>query len=98
MSKKPTKKSTATKKKAAPKKTTTKKTTAMKPAAKKTATKKPATKKPAAAKKPVTKEVGGAIAKHMEKRFLNIRDERRLPPSVLEELQTKVSSLDITKK
>ena len=98
MSKKPTKKSTATKKKAAPKKTTTKKTTAKKPPAKKTATKKPATKKPAAAKKPVTKEVGGAIAKHMEKRFLNIRDERRLPPSVLEELQTKVSSLDITKK
>lgn len=98
MSKKPTKKSTATTKKAAPKKTTTKKTTAKKPAAKKTATKKPAVKKPTAAKKPAVKDVSTPIAKHMEKRFDNIREERRLPPSVLEELQTKVSNLDITKK
>jgi DNA-directed RNA polymerase subunit A" len=88
MSKKATKKSTAAKKKTAPKKTTTKKTT----------TKKAAAKKKPAAKKPVTKEVVPAIAKHMEKRFSNIRDEHRLPPSVLEELQSKVSNLDITKK
>lgn len=105
MSKKPTKKTTATKKKTAPKKTTTKKaaakkTTTKKPAAKKPTAKKTTTAKPkkATAKKPVVKEVSGVIAKHMEKRFLNIRDERRLPPSVLEELQTKVSDLDITKK
>ena len=98
MSKKPTKKSTATKKKTAPKKTTTKKTTEKKPAAKKTAAKKPATKKPTTAKKSAVKDVSGPIAKHMEKRFDNIHEERRLPPSVLEELQTKISNLDITKK
>jgi DNA-directed RNA polymerase beta' subunit len=101
MSKKTTKKSTAAKKKTAPKKTTTKKTTTKKAAAKKPATKKkPAATKPKTEpeKKPVTKDVSSAIAKHMEKRFENIREERRLPPSVLEELQTKVSGLDITKK
>jgi len=91
MSKKPTKKSTTTKKKTAPKKTTT-----TKPAAKK----KPAAakiKKPPA-KKPVSKDVSTAITKHMEKRFESISEERRLPPSVIEELQAKVSGLDITKK
>ena len=100
MSKKPTKKSTATKKmtttkKAAPKKTTPKKTTTKKTAAKKSTAAKPKT---TTAKKPVVKEVSSAIVKHMEKRFENIRNERRLPPSVLEELQTKLSNLDITKK
>ena len=85
-----------TKKKTAPKKTTTKQAAAKKPAAKK----KPAAAKPKkeTAKKPVTKDVSTPIAKHMEKRFSNIREERRLPPSVLEELQTKVSGLEITKK
>ncbi|MHA2221738.1 MAG: DNA-directed RNA polymerase subunit A'' [Candidatus Thorarchaeota archaeon] len=34
----------------------------------------------------------------MEKRFDKMREERRLPPSVMEELVTKVSNLDITKK
>ncbi|MFX1559086.1 MAG: DNA-directed RNA polymerase subunit A'' [Promethearchaeota archaeon] len=34
----------------------------------------------------------------MEKRFENIRDERRLPPSVIEELRAKVFALDLTKK
>ncbi len=82
MSKKPTKKSTATKQKAAPKKTTTTKA----------APKKPAVKKPAA------KDTSTSIAKHMEKRFEDIDEERRLPPSVLEELQAKVTNLDITKK
>jgi DNA-directed RNA polymerase subunit A" len=96
MSKKTTKKSTATKKKAAKKK----------PAAKKTTTKKaPAKKATAAAKKPTTKKqpakepaVSAAIVKHMEKRFDKMREERRLPPSVMEELVTKVTSLEITKK
>ncbi|MHA2159923.1 MAG: hypothetical protein ACXABE_13555, partial [Candidatus Thorarchaeota archaeon] len=96
MSKKTTKKSTATKKKAAKKK----------PAAKKTTTKKaPAKKATAAAKKPTTKKqpakepaVSAAIVKHMEKRFHKMREERRRPPSVMEELVTKVTSLEITKK
>jgi DNA-directed RNA polymerase subunit A" len=91
MPKKTSKKSTASKKK------TTKKTSAKKPAAKKT-TKKAAKKSTTETKKSVPKEAGSAIAKHMEKRFDTIREERRLPPSVLEELQTKVSKLDITKK
>ena len=102
MSKKTTKKSTATKKKtdakkpAAKKKPATKKATTKKAPAKKTTT---AAKKPAA-KKSVAKEpaVSAAIVKHMEKRFDKMREERRLPPSVMEELVTKVSSLDITKK
>ncbi len=102
MSKKTTKKSTATKKKtdakkpAAKKKPATKKATTKKAPTKKTTT---AAKKPAA-KKSVAKEpaVSAAIVKHMEKRFDKMREERRLPPSVMEELVTKLSSLDITKK
>jgi DNA-directed RNA polymerase subunit A" len=103
---KTTKKSTKTKKKTTAKKTTTKK----KPAAKKTSKKSPAKKskttkkKPAtkkrAAKKTTTKEstTSTAIVKHMEKRFSKMQEERRLPPSVMEELVTKVSKLDLTKK
>jgi DNA-directed RNA polymerase subunit A" len=103
------KKKTTTKK-TATKKSTAKKPSAKKPVTKKTTTKKATTKKPAAkkpaavkpkketTKKPAAKDVSVAIAKHMEKRFSNIREERRLPPSVLEELQTKVSNLAITKK
>ena len=91
MSKKTSKKSTVSKKK------TTKKTSAKKPAAKKT-TKKADKKSTTATKKSAPKEASSTIAKHMEKRFDTIREERRLPPSVLEELQTKVSKLDITKK
>ena len=34
----------------------------------------------------------------MEKRFEKMREERRLPPRVMEELVTKVSALEITKK
>jgi DNA-directed RNA polymerase subunit A" len=106
MSKKTTKKSTATKKKAAKKKPVAKKTTTKKAPAKKAtaAAKKPTTKKPAAkkaaTKKPAAKEpaVSAAIVKHMEKRFDKMREERRLPPSVMEELVTKVTSLEITKK
>ena len=91
MSKKETKKKTAAKKK----------TTTKKPAAKKKTTKKAATKKKAdkkTTKKPAAKDTTTAIEKHIEKRFDSIREERRLPPSVLEELQSKVSILDITKK
>ncbi|MFW9833673.1 MAG: DNA-directed RNA polymerase subunit A'' [Candidatus Thorarchaeota archaeon] len=91
MSKKTSKKSTASKKK------TTKKTSAKKPATKKT-TKKAAKKSTTKTKKSAPKEAVSAIAKHMEKRFDTIREERRLPPSVLEELQTKVSNIDITNK
>jgi DNA-directed RNA polymerase subunit A" len=106
MSKKTTKKSTATKKKAVKKKPVAKKTTTKKAPAKKAtaAAKKPTTKKPAAkkaaTKKPAAKEpaVSAAIVKHMEKRFDKMREERRLPPSVMEELVTKVTSLEITKK
>ncbi|MGY5863262.1 MAG: DNA-directed RNA polymerase subunit A'' [Candidatus Thorarchaeota archaeon] len=98
MSKKTTKKSTATKKKTDAKKPAAKKkpaTTKKAPIKKTTA----AAKKPAA-KKPVAKEpaVSAVIAKHMEKRFEKMREERRLPPKVMEELVTKVSSLGISKK
>jgi DNA-directed RNA polymerase subunit A" len=82
MSKKPTKKSTATKQKTAPKKTTKEKAAPKKPAA----------------KKPAAKDTSTSIAKHMEKRFADIEEERRLPPRVIEELQSKVTNLDITKK
>ncbi len=34
----------------------------------------------------------------MEKRFGKMRDERRLPPKVQEELESKVKDLTITKK
>jgi len=90
MSKKPTKKSTAATQKATPKKAVTKKTTTKKPAAAKPKT--------GTTEKPVVKDASTSIVKHMEKRFENIREERRLPPSVLEELLAKVSKLDITKK
>ena len=93
MSKKTTKKDTKTKK------TTTKKAPAKKTATKKVAAKKKPAAKTPAAKKPSEKEstASTAIAKHMEKRFDKMREERRLPPSVMEELVTKVSNLDITK-
>ncbi|MFW9809292.1 MAG: DNA-directed RNA polymerase subunit A'' [Candidatus Thorarchaeota archaeon] len=96
MSKKTTKKSTATKKKTPAKKTAAKKKDTKKAPAKKTTTKK----KPTVEKKSTSKEPTATtpIAKHMEKRFEKMRDERRLPQSVMEELEAKVSSLDISKK
>ena len=39
-----------------------------------------------------------ALQKHMEKRFAQMREEKRLPPKVQEELETKVRDVDITKK
>ncbi len=96
MSKKKTKNSTTTKK------TASKKPAAKKPAAKKAKAKKTTTvkKTPVAKKKPAAKETAAAapIAKHMEKRFEKMREERRLPPSVMNELESKVSNLDVTKK
>ncbi len=77
----------STKKSSAKKTTTTKKTTVKEP--KKTTT---------TSKKSTTRDASVSIDKYMVKRFETIREERRLPPRVLEELQMKVSSLDITKK
>jgi len=45
-----------------------------------------------------TTEVVSSIDKNMEKRFAKMRDERRLPPKVMDELVSKISELDITKK
>lgn len=39
-----------------------------------------------------------ALTKYMEKRFAKIREERRLPPKVIEELESKVKDLEISKK
>ena len=97
------------KKKATTKKSTKKsKTAAKKPAAKKTAKKKPAAKKPAAkkraepkgSKKAATKAKAttDTIEKYMEKRFAKMREERRLPPKVMLELESKIKEHDITKK
>jgi DNA-directed RNA polymerase subunit A" len=56
---------------------------------------KPKAKKP---KSTAAKTTTSALDKHMENRFQKMREERRLPPRVMEELVTKVSSLGITKK
>lgn len=81
------------------KKSTTKKstkgTTKKATPAKKTTTKKTTTTKPEAEAKA---KPDSALVKHMDKRFEQMRDKRRLPPSVMEELETKVRSLDLTKK
>ncbi len=45
-----------------------------------------------------TAEVASSIDKNMEKRFIKMREERRLPPKVMDELVSKISTLDITKK
>lgn len=106
MSKKTTKKSTATKK-STTKKPAAKKPAAKKPAAKKTTTKKaPAKKKTAAKKKPEAKKKPAAktsaastpLSKHIEKRFEKMREERRLPPRVMDELESKLGDLELTKK
>lgn len=38
------------------------------------------------------------LDKNMEKRFTKMREERRLPPKVMDELATKISKINITKK
>jgi DNA-directed RNA polymerase subunit A" len=45
-----------------------------------------------------TTDVVSSIDKSMEKRFTKMREERRLPPKVMDELVSKISKLDITKK
>lgn len=87
--------SKSTKKKTSKKtaKTSKAKTTSKKPAAKEPATKKRAAKKPAE-----KKTSSDTIEKHMEKRFAKIRDERRLPPKVLLELEAKIREHDVSKK
>jgi len=45
-----------------------------------------------------TTEIASSIDKNMEKRFTNMREERRLPPKVMDELVSKIGKLDITKK
>jgi DNA-directed RNA polymerase subunit A" len=40
----------------------------------------------------------GVIDTYMQKRFDKMREERRLPPKVQEELETKITILDISKK
>lgn len=72
-----------------------------KPKAKGTTVKKTSSTKKASAKKTTkatTKVASSAIEKHMGKRFEKMREERRLPPKVMDELVTKVSILDISKK
>jgi DNA-directed RNA polymerase subunit A" len=83
------------------KKSTTKSKDSTKPKAKPKAKKPASTKKKSSAEKTtkaVTKTTTSVLDKHMEKRFEKMRDERRLPPKVMEELVTKVSSLGVTKK
>ena len=87
------------------KKSTTKSTTSVKPKAKPKATgtkskKTTSTKKASAAKttKATAKTTTSAIQKYMEKRFDTMREERRLPPKVMEELVTKVGDLAIIRK
>jgi len=92
------KKTTAEDKKSkAPKKTE------KKPRATKTtkSTKAKAKESTSSTKKPTdvsTAEVASLIDKNMEKRFIKMREERRLPPKVMDELASKISKLDITKK
>jgi len=83
------------------KKSTTKSTASTKLKAKQKAKKPTSTKKKSSAKtttKDAAKTTTSALDKHMEKRFEKMRDERRLPPKVMEELVTKVISLGVTKK
>jgi DNA-directed RNA polymerase subunit A" len=82
------------------KKTTTQTTKASKATTKKTASKKkPADMKTtkSSPKTKVTKTTTDAIEKHMEKRFAKMREERRLPPKVMLELEAKLGAYDITK-
>lgn len=77
--------------------TKAKKTTKKASTAKKTTTKK--TTRAATSKKSTTEvKTSDVVVKHMEKRFAHMRDERRLPPKVQTELETKLTSLVLTKK
>ncbi|MGD9381527.1 MAG: DNA-directed RNA polymerase subunit A'' [Candidatus Thorarchaeota archaeon] len=83
------------KKKTTTKKSTkTSKSTVKKPAAKKSAVKKTTKTVP----KAKAKTPSDAIEKHMVKRFAKMREERRLPPKVMLELETKIREQEVTKK
>jgi DNA-directed RNA polymerase beta' subunit len=79
------------------KKVSSKKTTSTK---KKTSTKKPVEKAAISKKTPAasTETVSPVLSKHMDKRFEKMREERRLPPKVMDELVAKVSNLGVSKK
>lgn len=76
-------------KKSTSKKKSTKKTTTSK-ASKKTTTKQ--------TRKTKTKKTKDSIEDYMQKRFEKMRDERRLPASVMDELEAKTLKLNVTKK
>lgn len=83
------------------KKSTASKNTEKKPRAIKTTKATKAKESTSSTKKPTTEstvEVTSSIDKNMEKRFIKMREERRLPPKVMDELVSKISKLDITKK
>ena len=85
------------------KKSKSAKSTEKKPKATKTtkATKAKATESASSTKTAATSgttEIASSIDKNMEKRFTNMREERRLPPKVMDELVSKIGKLDITKK
>ena len=83
------------------KKSTTKSTTSKKTTAKSKAKKSAGTKKESSTTtktKVAEKAATSVLDKHMEKRFEKMREERRLPPKVMEELVVKVSKLEVTKK
>lgn len=94
-SKKTTKKSTTTSKS----KEKSTQTTAKKSPSKKSTTTK-TSKKPTTTKKKTSTESKdtASIEKYMEKRFEKMREERRLTPKVMDELVTKITKLDISKK
>lgn len=77
------------------KKTSTKKTSSKKASTKKTSSKTVKSKKISATGKDTASP---ALIKHIEKRFGKMREERRLPPKVMDELVAKAGSLLITKK
>ncbi|MHA2206399.1 MAG: hypothetical protein ACXABC_11115, partial [Candidatus Thorarchaeota archaeon] len=101
MSKKPAKKTKVTKKS-----TTTKKSTKSKTITKPKKSPKPKTapkpkvsaKTKTPAKPKTSKPTEAGIESYMDKRFTKMRGERRLPPKVQEELETKVKSLVLAKK
>lgn len=88
------------------KKTSSKKTTSKekKKSPTKTSAKKTSPKKASPTAKSKTSSAtskdtaSSALTKHMEKRFEKMREERRLPPKVMDELVTKVGSLNVSKK
>jgi len=84
------KKTTSKEKKKSPTKTSAKKTSPKKPS--------PTTAKSKTSSANSKDTASSVLTKHMEKRFEKMREERRLPPKVMDELVTKVGSLNVSKK